>query len=191
MQLIINPHKLVMMGENSFVRLSTDGGKTVSSRCSHWRVQWSPVGVGHALLVDSAHVGGIKIYSDNEPVVRLLQKEIEALLYKAFGDVSIPVIPAKFERAGDPPGVCHEIVRAGNDELRLTWSDFIEPFNFERPVGFDGHPIGCQTSFFPANVGAFSLNGKNAEGASWRMDRQGTPCTTACLAWLESWFKQR
>lgn len=189
MELKINPHELLMVGENSFVRLSTDGGKTVSTRCSHWRVLWSPAGAGHALFADSGLVGGVRIYADSEPVARYLQKEIEYLLYKSFGDTSIPVVKASFLREGTPPGVCSEIIRTDKDELRLTWSDFIAPFNFEAPVGFDGRPIGCQTTFFPANAAAFLLNGKIADGQPWRMDRAGRHCTTACLAWAESWFK--
>jgi len=189
MPLNINPNELMMMGENSFVRLSTDSGKTASSRCSHWRVMWSPEGAGHALFVDSSHVGGVRVYADSVGVARFLQKEIEQLLYKPFGDPSIPVIAATFHREGTPPGVCSEVVRIDKDEIRLTWSDFIKPFNFEAPVGFDGRPIGCQTTFFPANVGSFTLNGRKAEGDPWRLDRQGTPCTTACLAWCETWFR--
>ena len=44
MDVKVNPNKLILIGENSFVRLSTDGGKTASTRCSHWRVLWTPAG---------------------------------------------------------------------------------------------------------------------------------------------------
>ena len=56
-------------------------------------------------------------------------------------------------------------------------------------VTFDGRPIGCQTTFFPANSASLVLNGKTAEGTPWRMDRGGKPSTTACLAWCETWFR--
>ena len=91
MQLHVNPHKLILIGENSFVRLSKDGGQSASTRCSHWRVLWSPAGAGHALFVDSSLVGGVRIYADSAPLARFLQKEIEYLLYKPFGDISVPV----------------------------------------------------------------------------------------------------
>ena len=32
-------------------------------------------------------------------------------------------------------------------------------------------------------------NGRKAEGNPWRMDRGGKHCTTACLAWCETWFR--
>ncbi len=189
MDLKINPHELIMAGENSFIRLTTDDGKTASTRCSHWRVLWTPVGAGHALFVDSKLVGGVRIYADSEPVARFLQKEIEYLLYKPFGDTSVPVIAAAFSREGTPNSPCQEILRTDKEEIRLTWSDFIKPFNFEAPPGFDGRPIGCQTTFFPANTASLTLNGARADGNPWRFDRAGKHCTTACLAWCESWFR--
>lgn len=189
MDLKINPHELILIGENSFVRLSTDGGKTASTRCSHWRVLWTPAGAGHALFLDSPLVGGLRIYADSKPLAAFIQKEIEHLLYKPFGDTKIEVIAAAFERQGTPPGPCEEIVRTDQDELRLRWSDFLKPFNFEAPPGFDGRPIGCQTTFFPANKASLSLNGRAADGNPWRFDRSGQPSTTACLAWCETWFR--
>src|SRR5436853_3820515 len=123
MELQINPHELILIGENSFVRLSKDGGRSASTRCSHWRVLWSPAGAGHALFVDSTLVGGVRIYADSVPLARFLQKEIEYLLYKPFGDVGVSVSPATFAREGAPPGVCGEVLGSGTEEIRLSWSD--------------------------------------------------------------------
>lgn len=191
MQLHVNPHELILIGENSFIRLSTDGGKTASTRCSHWRVLWTPAGAGHALFVDSQVAGGVRIYADSVPLVRFLQKEIEHLLYKPFGDTSLPVITATFEREGTPPGACGELVHADKEDVRLSWSGFLEPFNFSADPGYDGRPIGVQTTFFPAGAAQLSVSGRRAEGEPWKMDRGGKPCTTACLAWCESWFRPK
>jgi hypothetical protein len=185
----VNPHELILIGENSFVRLSKDGGQTAATRCSHWRVLWSPAGAGHALFVDSSLVGGVRIYADSSSLARFLQKEIEYLLYKPFGDASIPVKSAIFAREGTPPSVCAEVLRTDTEEIRLSWSDFHKPFNFEAPPGFDKRPIGCQTTFFPAHAASLTLNGQAADGLPWRLDRGGKPSTTACLAWCETWFR--
>jgi hypothetical protein len=99
------------------------------------------------------------------------------------------VTPATFEREGTPPGDSFELIHAGKDEIRMRWSNFVKPFNFEAPPGFDGRPIGCQTTFFPGQAASFSLNGKNADGTPWRFDRAGQHSTTACLAWCETWFR--
>ncbi|MBL8794337.1 MAG: hypothetical protein JNM56_10565 [Planctomycetia bacterium] len=191
MELQVNPHDVILMGENSFVRLSTDGGQTAATRCSHWRVLWTPAGAGHALFVDSPVVNGVRVYADSVPLARFLQSQIEYFLYPAFGDVNLPVLPATFERDGTPPSASHEIVRTEQGEIRLTWTDFLPPFNFAHEPGFDKRPLGVQTSFFPAAAAQVSLAGRQAEGTPWKMDRGGRACTTACLAWCESWFKPR
>ena len=36
-QQMVDPHDVVMTGENSFIRLSQDGGKSLVTRSSHWR----------------------------------------------------------------------------------------------------------------------------------------------------------
>jgi hypothetical protein len=191
MQLHVNPHELILIGENSFIRLSTDGGQTASTRCSHWRVLWTPVGPGNVLFVDSGATDGVRIYADSEPLVRFLQKEIEWFLYKPFAPTDIPVVAAQFERDGVPPGVSAEVVRTAKEEIRLSWSEFIEPFNFAADPGFDGRPLGVQTTFFPALRAQLQVGGRKAEGEPWKIERGGKPCTTACLAWCESWFRPR
>src|SRR5262249_18261410 len=100
MQLHVNPHELILIGENSFLRLSTGGCQTASTGCSQRRVLWSPAGAGHALFVDGGVVGGVRVYSDSVPLVRFLQREIEHLLHRPFGDAGLPVLAAAFEREG-------------------------------------------------------------------------------------------
>lgn len=189
MQLQVNPHALILIGENSFIRLSTDGGRSASTRCSHWRVLWTPAGAGHALFVDSG--GGVRIYADSVPLVRFLQKEIECFLHKPFGDLHLPVTNATFERKGTPPETCSELVHADREEIRLSWSAFLEPFNFAADPGYDDRPIGVQTTFFPASAAEFTVTGSRADGEPWKLDRGGRPCTTACLAWCETWFRPK
>ena len=88
----VDPSDVLMTGENSFIRLSADGGKTHSSRVSHWRVLWCPAGAGHALFMKTPLTGDeVQIYSDNAAVARWLQRTIEALLYPAFADVALPI----------------------------------------------------------------------------------------------------
>src|SRR5678815_2339358 len=96
---MVDPHDVVMTGENSFVRLSNDGGKTMTDRVSHWRVLWSPAGQGHCMFVESPLTGdGPAVYADNAGLVRYLQRRIEALLHKPFADESLPIIDAEFAR---------------------------------------------------------------------------------------------
>ena len=99
---LVDPHDVVMTGENSFIRLSNDGGKTIADRVSHWRVLWSPAGQGHALFIESPLTGKeSRVYTDNASVARFLQRTIEVLLYKDFASESLPLIDAEFERSGN------------------------------------------------------------------------------------------
>src|SRR5689334_8842341 len=114
----VDPNEVLMTGENSFIRLSADGGKTHTSRISHWRVLWCPAGAGHAMFVKSPLTEErVEIYSDNAAVARWLQRTVESLLYPAFADVSLPIHEAQFERAGDPRSTTTETVVSTTDHI--------------------------------------------------------------------------
>jgi hypothetical protein len=188
----VDPNEVMMTGENSFIRLSPDGGKTLSDRASHWRVLWCPAGGGHALFLQSTLTDGrVRIYSDNIAVARWLQKSIETLLFPAFADTSIPVIGARFERQGGPWSSATETVMAADARVTMTWYDCIEPFVLNAPPGFNDRPIGVFSTFFPARAAQLEISGKVAPGQVWpemRGDRQGSSAT---LAWSETWVKPR
>jgi hypothetical protein len=188
----VDPNEVMMTGENSFIRLSPDGGKTLSDRASHWRVLWCPAGGGHALFLQSTLTDGkVRIYSDNIAVARWLQKSIETLLFPAFADTSIPVIGARFERQGGPWSSATETVQAVDARVTMTWYDCIEPFVLNAPPGFNDRPIGVFSAFFPARAAQLEISGKVAPGNVWaemRGDRQGSSAT---LAWSETWVKPR
>src|SRR5215468_5903273 len=164
----VDPNEVLMTGENSFIRLSADGGKTLTDRCSHWRVLWCPGGAGHVLFMQSTLTDGkVRVYSDNISVARWLQKTIETLLYPAFADTSLPVVDAKFVRHGGPPSAATETIVAADAR------------------------IGVSSTFFPARSAQLELNGRVATGSVWpeaRGDRQGSSAT---LAWSETWVKPR
>ena len=118
----VDPNDVMMTGENSFIRFSPDGGKTQTDRASHWRVLWCPAGAGHALFLKSDLAGGeVKIWSDNAPVARWLQKEIESFLFPAFADAKTPVTQASFARLGGIDSKVAELVTAKDAEILLSW----------------------------------------------------------------------
>jgi hypothetical protein len=188
----VDPNAVLMTGENSFIRLSSDGGTTLTDRASHWRVLWCPAGGGHALFLQSTLTGGqVKIYSDNIAVARWLQTSIEKLLFPAFADTSVPVIAARFDRHGGPWSTATETVTATDARVTMSWYDCIEPFVLHAPPGFNDRPIGVFSTFFPARAAQLEVNGKVAPGQVWpemRGDRQGSSAT---LAGSETWVKPR
>jgi hypothetical protein len=188
----VDPNEVLMTGENSFIRLSPDGGKTLSDRASHWRVLWCPAGAGHTLFLQSTLTDNRpRVYSDNIAVARWLQKTIETLLFPAFADTSLPVAHAHFERQGGPWSTATESVTSADARITMSWYDCIEPFVLNAPPGFNDRPIGVFSTFFPARSAQLELNGKIATGSVWpemRGDRQGSSAT---LAWSETWVKPR
>jgi hypothetical protein len=188
----VDPNDVLMTGENSFIRYSPDGGKTQPDRASHWRVLWCPAGAGHALFLKSTLTNGeTRIWSDNAPVARWLQKEIEALLFPAFADAKTPVTAAAFTRSGGIDSKAAELVTAKDAEILLSWEDFLQPFVLTMPPGSGGRPIGVFSTFFPARAGRITLNGRVAVGTPYAEKRGERDSTSACLAWSETWVKPR
>jgi len=180
----VDPNEPMMTGENSFIRLSPDGGKTMSDRASHWRVLWCGAGAGHVLFLQSSLTDNkVRIYSDNIAVARWLQTNIEKLLFPAFADTAIPVMAAAFERAGGPRSSATESILAADARITLSWYDCIAPFVLHAPPGFNDRPIGVFSTFFPARGAQIEMNGRAATGSVWaemRGDRQGSSACLAC-----------
>ena len=188
----VDPNEVLMTGENSFIRLSADGGKTHTSRVSHWRVLWCPAGAGHAMFLQSLLIENrVQIYSDNLAVARWLQRTIETLLYPPFADVALPVHTAQFARAGDPHSAAVETVDSALDSIVLTWHDCIEPFVLTMAPGMGNRPIGVFSTFFPAKSAQIEMNGQFAPHETWLEMRGDRQSSSACLALSETWVKPR
>jgi hypothetical protein len=189
---MVDPHDPIMTGENSFIRLSDDGGNTINDRVSHWRVLWSPAGQGHALFIESPLTGkGPRIYADNAAVARYLQRMIEVLLYKDFAAETLPVIDAKFERSGNALSTVEERVVSRRDEIILSWWDLMPPFILTMPPGAMNRPLGVYSTFLPARSAQLSVNGQVAAAVPFAQERFGRASSSCCLAWSESWTKPR
>lgn len=190
--LMVDPHDPVMTGENSFIRLSNDGGKTIAERVSHWRVLWSPAGQGHALFIESSLTGkGPRLYADNAGVARYLQRLIETLLYKEFAADTLPVIDAQFERSGNALSTVEERVVSSDDEIILSWWDLMPPFVLTMPPGAMNRPLGVYSTFLPARSAQLSVNGAAASASVFAQERFGRPSSSCCLAWSETWMKPK
>ena len=187
---IVDPHDPVMTGENSFVRLSNDGGTTVPERVSHWRVLWSPAGQGHALFIESSLKKNL-VYSDNAGVARFLQRTIESLLHKPFADESLPIVDARFERSGNSLSTMEERIVSAKDVIILTWWDFMAPFVLTMAPGVMNRPLGVYSTFIPARGAQLSVNGQAAPGKVFAQERGGKPSSSCVLAWSETWTKPK
>ena len=187
---IVDPNNPIMTGENSFIRLSRDSGKTQTDRFSHWRVLWCPAGAGHALFAQSELTAGkVRVFSDNAAVARWLQRNIESLLYPAFADEKLPIMSADFTRQGDAQSSAVETVTSSENDITLTWYDFIAPLVLTVPPGFNNRPIGVFSTFFPARAAQVEMDGEFTTGTPWEEMRADRKASSACLAWSETWVK--
>jgi hypothetical protein len=189
---MVDPHDVVMTGENSFIRLSNDGGSTMTDRVSHWRVLWSPAGQGHAMFIESPLVGDAPvIYADNAGVARYLQHAIEVLLHKPFADESLPIVDAEFTRTGNSLATVEERITTDDDAIVLSWWDLMKPFILTMPPGAMQRPLGVYSTFIPARAAQLSVNGEASRAKVFAQERFGRPSSSCCLAWSESWTRPK
>jgi hypothetical protein len=189
-QQMVDPHGVVMTGENSFIRLSGDGGTTLLTRSSHWRVLWSPAGQGHCLFLE-LEGGKPAVYSDNAGMTRYLQRMIEKLLHPPFADESLPIVDAEFARTGHSLATVEERISSASEEIVMAWWDLIDPFILTMPPGAMNRPLGVYSTFIPARSAQLTINGRPAKGKVFPQERFGKPSSSCVLAWSESWTQPK
>ena len=190
---VADPHRLILTGENPFVRLSDKDGDPNSTDASFWRILFCPAGPGHVLYLKSELTHGHwRIYSDNIAMARWLQQTVQGMLNAELKDVTIPVVDASFSKLGDPRYFWTEQISAHDEELALTWYSIGEPLLIHtEPNAEPGRPYGVCTVLIPALGARLTRNGVQAVGQAWPREREGRPFSTCALAFSESWTEAR
>jgi hypothetical protein len=186
-----DPHRVVLTGENPFIRLSTTDGDDNSTDASFWRILFCPAGPGHVLYIKSELTENRwRIYSDNIAMARWLQGTIQGMLNAETADTSIPVTESQFTRSGDARDYWTERLVAPGEELSLTWHDCGDPLLIHTEPEPD-RPYGVCTVLIPAHGARLTRNGVQAAGQPWPREREGRPFSTCALAFSESWTEKR
>jgi hypothetical protein len=186
----VDPNRLLLTGENPYIRLSvTDGGPTTTD-ASFWRILFSPGGPGHVLFIRSELTDDLpRVYTDNVQMTRWLQGEIQGKINPTFGDLEIPAREARFGSSGDLRSFWTESMNSRDEEISLTWHDLGEPFlSHTLPGSNPERPHGVSTVLIPANGARLTLNGRFAIGTPFPRQRDGRPHSTCALAFSESWL---
>src|SRR5262245_28456310 len=98
-----DPNRVILTGENPFIRLSARDGDPETTNASYWRILFCPGGPGHVLYLKSELTQNRwRIYTDNIAMARSLQKTVQGMLNAELLDTTIPVLDASFSKAGDP-----------------------------------------------------------------------------------------
>jgi hypothetical protein len=187
-----DPNKLILTGENPFLRLSERDGDELTTNASFWRIIFCPAGPGHVLYLKSELTDGRwRIYADNIAMARWLQTTVQGMLNPELADTDIPVLEASFDRSGDPRYFWTERAVSHDDEVALTWYDIGEPLLIHTQPNSDGRKYGVCTVLVPALGARLSVNGRLAAGRAWPREREGRPFSTSALAFSESWTEAR
>jgi hypothetical protein len=186
---VLDENRVILTGENPFIRLSEFDDSAPSTDASLWRVVFSPAGPGHALYLKSELTENRwRIYSDNEALARWLQSTVQGRLNAQTSDTATPVIVASFAATGDVRTQWTERVSAEDEEIVLSWSETGDPLLLNtQPRDELVRPYGVTTVLIPALDGRISRNGTAAVGRAWPRAREGRPFSTCALAFSESW----
>tara|TARA_B100000676_G_scaffold148409_1_gene146663 strand:+ start:1839 stop:2405 length:567 start_codon:yes stop_codon:yes gene_type:complete len=186
----VDPHRVVLTGENPFIRLSVSEDGPVSTNASYWRILFSPAGPGHVLYMKSELTDNRwRIYSDNIAMTRWLQETVQGMLNEETADTSIAVTEAEFSKYGDYRDFWTEQIDAFEEELELTWYNPGDPVLIHTEPG--DRPYGVCTVLVPVSGARLTLNGVEAAGRPWPTEREGRPFSTCALAFSESWTEKR
>jgi len=188
-----DPNRVILTGENPFIRLSQNDGDPLTTNASFWRIITCPAGPGHVLYLTSELTENRwRIYSDNIAMARWLQSTVQGMLNPETKDADIPVIDAEFSKSGDPRYFWTEQIFAHNEEIALTWHQIGEPLLIHtQPNAEPGRPYGVCTLLIPALGVRLTRNGVEAAGRPWPREREGRPFSTCALAFSESWTEAR
>ena len=188
-----DPNRVIVTGENPFIRLSeTDGGEMTTS-ASFWRIIFSPGGPGHVLYLKSELTDGDwRIYTDNIAMARWLQTSVQGMLNAELTDLSIPITDASFTRAGDFRDAWTETVTSYDEEIALTWYNPGDPLLLHTdPKSDPARYLGLCTVLVPCAGAQLTVNGVAAAGRAWPREREGRAFSTCALAFSESWTEAR
>ncbi|MCZ6628577.1 MAG: hypothetical protein O7E56_10140 [SAR324 cluster bacterium] len=186
---IADPNRVILTGENPFIRLSETDSDDYTTNASFWRIIFCPAGPGHVLYLKSELTENRwRIYSDNIAMARWLQSTVQGMLNAETADQAIPVIDAQFSKDGDPAYFWSERIDTSDEEIILTWHEIGDPLLIHtQPKADPGRPYGVCTVLIPALGARLTRNGVQAAGQAWAREREGRPFSTCALAFSESW----
>ena len=187
-----DPNRVILTGENPFIRLSAADGGPQTTNASYWRIITCPAGPGHVLYLKSELTeNNWRIYSDNIAMARWLQGTVQGMLNAETADTAIPVVDAEFSKSGDPRYFWTETLVTHDEVIALTWYDIGDPLLIHTNPGEGGRKYGVCTLLIPALGARLTRNGVEAAGKPWPVTREGRPFSTCALAFSESWTEAK
>ena len=189
----VDPNRVILTGENPYVRLALSPDGELTSRTSLWKVIMSPAGPGNVLFIVSDLTEDMpRIYSDNIAMARWFQREIVFRQYEPFGDMTLDVIEAEFDKNGDVRSFWTERILTDDEEITLTWYDIQEPSMINpQPNSQPGRPHGVYACMIASAGARLALNGTPAIGKTFLASEHPGTQAMSSLAFSETWLLER
>ncbi|MBI1386589.1 MAG: hypothetical protein GC150_16905 [Rhizobiales bacterium] len=196
----ITPGTVDWTGENPGILLKDDSDG-FAAMALFFRVAWSPVGQGHALLLYASPAAAEApadapnvLLADNLALAEFLRDGFIARLAAfrqapAFGGLRLLEARAAAPE-GDPMGGRYaETMTTGELAVQLVWEDLEAPMALELSpdqVGTRAHTMF--TLLVPARRAAILVNGRPLPGHVGKRVQAGMETTTAFLYFSETWI---
>jgi hypothetical protein len=189
----VDANRVILIGENSVIRLSNEDSDAFTTNASFWRVLSSPGGPGHVLYLKSELTEARwRIYADNIAMARWLQSTVIGAINAELLDLTIPVTDGRFGKSGDARDFWTERLDTRGDHIALTWYALGDPLLVHtQPNTLPGRPYGMCTVLIPALGARLTVNGNEAQGRPWPREREGHASSTCMLGFCESWTEPR
>ena len=183
-------NKILLTGENSFIRLKQKDDGPITTKATHWRILKSPGGPGHVLFIQSDITDNeVRIYSDNFAMTRWIQGKVECALNPEFGAPETPIIDSVFSSSGDGVNYWIESIDSLNESIQMNWHGIGEPFYLRVGAGFleTAPKLGVYSCMIPSSKAQITNNDIPALGSPYSELFDGHPTSSSCLPWSETW----
>ena len=173
-------------GENPGLQLRDKENGPITADFNFWRVNWSPVGVGHVCYLTTGTGTGPNdirvVLTDNEKLVDYVSNQTMSKLVPNFNTPAYKVVKATFKTTGDTLTERSEHCISDQYKIVATWRK-ITPGRFGGMDPKNGFFMNFIISM--AAEGEITVNGKRLPGAV--LPGPGRP--PSYLAFAETWLK--
>ncbi len=196
----INPGQVDWSGENPGILLKEDPDGPFTAMALFFRISYSPVGPGQALLLyeDPQSPAGLPhvhnaLYSDNPALADHLRETFIAKLAAfaqapAFAKLQTHGIDRVITE-GDSRSSYAETIIAGDSQIKLLWEDLGAPVALELPPSLTGpKDREMYTLLVESRQASIQINGRSLPGRPAPRVQAGIETTTAFLYFSETWI---
>ena len=197
----IHPGEVVWTGENPGILLKESDDGPFSAIALFFRIYYSPVGRGTALLILEEPNDPVSLpkacnalICDSAELAAYIKKDfIEKLpVFAALPGYQASTVVALTESypLGDPRTCYREIIKTDALDIELVWDQLSQPTALELPAELTGAKENeLYTILIESRDPTININGKRLRGNPVERIQAGIKTTTAFLYFSETWIR--